>query len=144
MKFRLLISLVTILISSSSTKIRKSGIFGPKFKNFYFITNICNKANSRVLFSNLTMVFDTATQNTKKGNFGFKFKNFCFFIKLSFLKNAKLLLIWQKDFFLSLSFFMNLSLNILKYGFPYHYTEVTWIAENIFQAENSDINDIKV
>ena len=28
---------MTIIFSNSSPKIRKSGIFGPKFKNFYFL-----------------------------------------------------------------------------------------------------------
>ena len=35
----------------------KSGIFGPKFKDFYFCTKLCNKTNSRALISNITMVF---------------------------------------------------------------------------------------
>ena len=48
---------MTIAFSNSSPKIRKSGFFGSKFKYFYFRTNICNKANLRVLISNMTMAF---------------------------------------------------------------------------------------
>ena len=42
---------------TSSPKILKSSIFGPKFKDFYFYTKLCNKTNSRTLISNVKMVF---------------------------------------------------------------------------------------
>ena len=48
---------MTMIISSSSPKIRKSGIFGPKFKVFCFWIKLCNKANSRALIPDTTMVF---------------------------------------------------------------------------------------
>ena len=45
-----------MLFSNSSPKISKSGIFGPKFKNFYFCTKVCYKTNSRTLISNMTII----------------------------------------------------------------------------------------
>ena len=43
--------------SNSSLKTRKSANFGPKVKDFYFHTKLCNKANLRALIANVTMVF---------------------------------------------------------------------------------------
>ena len=48
---------MTIVFSNSSPKIRRWSIFGPKFKDFNFCTNTCNKAKLRALISNMTMVF---------------------------------------------------------------------------------------
>ena len=53
----------------------KSGIFGPKFKDFYFR----NKRNSRTLISNMTISFSNSSPKIWKfGIFGPKFKNFYF------------------------------------------------------------------
>ena len=41
----MLISNMIMTFLNSSPRIRKSGIFCPKFKNFYFFPNICDKAN---------------------------------------------------------------------------------------------------
>ena len=50
---------MTKIFSNFSAKTRQSGIFGRKFKDFYFCTNIWNKANLRPLISNITMVFQS-------------------------------------------------------------------------------------
>ena len=57
---------MAILFSNSSPKILKSGIFGPKLKEFYFSTKLCNKANSRRLVSNMTIAFSNSSLNTCK------------------------------------------------------------------------------
>ena len=57
---------MAILFSNSSPKILKSGIFGPKLKEFYFCTKLCNKANSRRLVSNMTIAFSNSSLNTYK------------------------------------------------------------------------------
>ena len=44
---------MTILFSNFSPKIPKSGMFGPRFQDFYFCTKLCNKTNSKVLISNM-------------------------------------------------------------------------------------------
>ena len=49
----------SILCSNSNQKIPKEGIFSPKFNDFYFCTKLCNKVYSRVLISNMTMVFQS-------------------------------------------------------------------------------------
>ena len=46
---------MTIVFSNFSLEIRKSDIFGLKFKDFG--TKLCCKVNSRALISNMTMVF---------------------------------------------------------------------------------------
>ena len=48
---------MTIIFSNSGPKLRKSGSFRPKFKEFYFCTKLCNKANSRALIWNTKMAF---------------------------------------------------------------------------------------
>ena len=45
---------MTMVFSNFSPKISKSGVFGPKFKDFYFRTKLCSKENSRPLISNMT------------------------------------------------------------------------------------------
>ena len=37
------------------SKILKQGIFGPKFRHFHFCTKFCNKTNSKVSISNMTI-----------------------------------------------------------------------------------------
>ena len=54
---------MAILFSNSGPKILKSGIFGPKLKEFYFCTKLCNKANSRRLVSNMTIAFSNSSLN---------------------------------------------------------------------------------
>ena len=48
---------MTIVFSNSSPKVPKWGIFSPKCKEFYFCAKLCNKANLRALFLNVTLVF---------------------------------------------------------------------------------------
>ena len=64
---RVLISNLTIVllkflpkntqIRHSWSKIPKNGIFSPKFGHFCFSAKFCNQVNSRVLISNMTIVF---------------------------------------------------------------------------------------
>ena len=71
------------------------GHFGPKFKNFNFLHEILQQANSRVLISNVTMVFQNyCPKQLNKAFFGSKFKNSSFCRKLcnytiwrAFIKN---------------------------------------------------------
>ena len=56
-KLRLLISNMTIVFPSSILIIPKLEIFGPNFKDFYFYSKLCSLTNSRVLISNVTIVF---------------------------------------------------------------------------------------
>ena len=58
---RMLISNKTKIFSNSSPKIPKSGIFGPKIKDFYFCTRLCNKINSGTQISNMTMTFSNSS-----------------------------------------------------------------------------------
>ena len=82
-KLRTLISNMTVIFSNSSPKIRKSDIFNPKFKNFYFLHEIWSKANLRVLMSNMTMVFQNCyPKHLNKAFFGSKFKNSNFCMEL--------------------------------------------------------------
>ena len=74
---------MTISFSNSSPKIPKSGIFDPKFKNFYFCTKLCKKTNSRRLILNMTMVFQNCcTKKLNKAFLGSKFKNSNFCTKI--------------------------------------------------------------
>ena len=76
------ISNMTILFSNSSRKTHKSGIFGPRFKDFYFCTKLCNKTNSKMLISNMTIIFSNSSSKIRKSDiFGPKFKNFFFLHK---------------------------------------------------------------
>ena len=83
---------------NSSQKIVKAGIFGPKFKEFYFrikfkehyfrnlvpslkiifSKKFCNKTNSRVLISNMTILFlNSSPSKSKLSKFASgKFKEF--------------------------------------------------------------------
>ena len=73
---------MTISFSNSSPKIRKPDIFGPKFKNLLFF-KLCNKGNSRVLISSMTMVFQNCCpKDLNKAFFDSKFKNSNFCTKL--------------------------------------------------------------
>ena len=47
---------MTIYFSNSSPKIAKSGIFGPKFRHFFFV-KFCKQTNLRVLISERKIVF---------------------------------------------------------------------------------------
>ena len=70
---------MTILFSISNPKIPKLCIFGPKFKDFYFYTKLCNKTNSIMLISNKTIAFSNFNPKTpKSGIFGPEFKDFYF------------------------------------------------------------------
>ena len=46
-----------IIFSISRQNIPKSGIFGPKFRNFYFFIKFSKYTNLRVLISNMTIAF---------------------------------------------------------------------------------------
>ena len=67
---------MTILFSNSSPKIPKSGIFGSKFKDFYFCTKLCYKTNSRTLISDMTIF---QPKNTQIRNFWSQLQAFLFF-----------------------------------------------------------------
>ena len=55
----------------------KSGIFGPKFKDFYFCTKLWNTTNSRI--SNMTIAFSNYSPKIPKvGILIPKFKDFYF------------------------------------------------------------------
>ena len=70
---------MTILFSNSNPKIPKSGIFDPKFKDFYFCTKLDVKTNFRTLASNMTKIFSNSSPKIwKSGTFGPRFKNFYF------------------------------------------------------------------
>ena len=69
---------MTMLFSKSSPKIPKSGIFGPKFEDFYFCTKLCYKANSRMLTSNMTIFSSYSTK--KYANKAFLVQNLDVFI----------------------------------------------------------------
>ena len=70
---------MTILISNSSSKIPKSRIFGPRFRDFYFYTKLCNKTISRELISNMTILFSKSSSKIPELRFfGCKFKDFYF------------------------------------------------------------------
>ena len=70
---------MTKTISNSCPKIPKSGIFGTKFKDFYFFTKLCNKTNSRTQNSNMTILFwNSTTKICKSSIFDPKFKDFYF------------------------------------------------------------------
>ena len=101
---------MTIAFSNSSPKIRKSGFFGSKFKYFYFRTNICNKANLRVLISNMTMAFQNCCpKHPNKAFLVPNLKFFLFAINFAFWKI-------RGYFKYCNSFFPNFSLKIPKYG----------------------------
>ena len=55
-----------ILVSNSRPKILKSGIFGPKFRHFCSFTKINNQTNSKVLLSNVTIVFEISNPQIPK------------------------------------------------------------------------------
>ena len=76
----MLISNMTILFSNSSPNLPKSGIFGPKLKECYFCTKLCNKTNSRTQTSNMTIVFSNSSPKIRRSDiFSPKFRHFCFF-----------------------------------------------------------------
>ena len=67
----------------------QNGIFGPKFRYFCFSAKFCNQTNSRVLISNMTILFSNSSPKIPKtGIFGTEFRHFCFFVK--FCKQANL------------------------------------------------------
>ena len=66
-------------VRACSPKIR---YFCPKFKDFYFWTKLCNEANSRVLISNMKMIFQSCDPKYLIKTF-LKFKIFYFYTKLA-------------------------------------------------------------
>ena len=48
---------MTIFFLSSTPKIPKYGIFGPKFSHFHYFTKFCSQTISRMLISIITIVF---------------------------------------------------------------------------------------
>ena len=87
-----LISNMTMLFSNSSPKIPKSGIFGPKFKDFQFCIKFCKKINSRTLNSNIAIFFSNSRPKMpKEGIFGPKFRHFYFFTKFCNQTNQRVL-----------------------------------------------------
>ena len=111
---RVLISNLTIVllkflpkntqIRHSWSKIPKNGIFSPKFGHFCFSAKFCNQINSRVLISNMTIVFffKFLPKNSKIRHFwskiqknvifGPKFRQFGFFTKFCNRTNSKVLI----------------------------------------------------
>ena len=70
---------MAILFSNSSLKIPKLGIFGPKFKDFYFYTEFCNKDNSRTLISSMSILFSNFSPKILKFDvFGQRHQNKAF------------------------------------------------------------------
>ena len=59
--FKTLTSNVTRVFSNSSSKIPKSGTFGPKIKDFYICTKPCNKTNLMTQISNTTIAFSNSS-----------------------------------------------------------------------------------
>ena len=57
---RVLISNMSIVFKNSSPKIPTSGIFGSKFKDFYFCPKFCGKTNSSTLISNMAIFFSNS------------------------------------------------------------------------------------
>ena len=64
-----------------SSKIPKLGTFGPKFRHFHYFTIFCNSTNSRLLISNLTIVF-------------WKFLPWKYPIKAFLVKNTQIKYFW--------------------------------------------------
>ena len=56
---------MTIIFSNSCPKIHRLGIFGPKFKDFYF-EPLYNQINLRALISNMTMAFFNSSPKIPK------------------------------------------------------------------------------
>ena len=53
--------------------------FGPRFRDFYFYTKLCNKTISRELISNMTILFSNSSPKRPELRFfGCKFKDFYF------------------------------------------------------------------
>ena len=91
---------LTILFSNSSPKIPKSGMFGPRFKHFYFCTKLCSKTNSRVLISNMTILFSNSSPKIPESRiFGPKFKDFCFCTKRYYKTDSRMLISNSRIFF---------------------------------------------
>ena len=79
--------------SNCSPKIPKQGIFGPKFKDFYFCTKLCNKTNSRTMIWNMTVIFLNSSPKIHKSDIlGPKFKDFYFCTKPCNQKNLRALI----------------------------------------------------
>ena len=56
----------------------KSDISGPRFRDLYFCSNLCNKANLRGLISNMTKLFWISSPKTPKLEFWFQVHRFVF------------------------------------------------------------------
>ena len=66
------------------TNIPKYSIFSPKFRYFRFFTKIGNQKNSRVLISNITILFSTSSLKLPKSAiFLPNFSEFCFALNLA-------------------------------------------------------------
>ena len=73
---------IVTLLSNSSQKIINSGIFGTKFKDFYFCTKLWNKTNSGGIISNMTTNSQIAAQNTQIKHFCSQRQAFLFLHKI--------------------------------------------------------------
>ena len=83
---------MTILLSNSSPKIPKSGIFDSKFRYFCVFVKFYNQTNSRVLISNMTILFSNSPVKIPKSNlFSPKCRHFCFFVKYYKQPNLRVL-----------------------------------------------------
>ena len=84
---------MTTVLSKSSPKMCKSGIFCLKFRHAFI--KFCNYANSRVLTSNMTMFFSYSSHKIfKEDIFGLKFMDLNFYTKLC-NKTISRKLIWN-------------------------------------------------
>ena len=73
---------MTILFSNSSPKIPKPGIFGPKFSHFCYFTKFYYYNNSKVLISNMKILFQKYPNKAfLVPNLGIFIISWCFAIK---------------------------------------------------------------
>ena len=75
------------------SKIPKSGNFRLKLRHFCFFAKFCNYTNSRVLISNMTILFSNSSLKIlKSGISGRKFMHFWFFVKFCQSTNLRVLI----------------------------------------------------
>ena len=91
---------VTKEFSNSSTKIRKLGIFGPKFKDFCFCTKLYYKTNQRALITKMTIDFQSCSpKHPNKAFFVPKLRILIFCMKLSNQTNWRALITYMTTAF---------------------------------------------
>ena len=105
--------------SNFSPEIPKSGIFSPKLKDFYFCTKHCNKTNSRMQISNMTIAFSNSTPKIRKSDiFGPKFKDFYFALNVAITQIRRLRFqIWWWLFWIPVRKYPNKAVFVLNLRF---------------------------